>query len=407
MFKKTLSIVFCAILALSLCACAGPRSSAAKEEAAASSVQASEAKDSASAPVSEAAGEKSESSQTSEAAEANSASAQASGSTESSSAEAAAASSASAQTSEADEAEAAEPKSGEPLNLYVLAGPTGIGAMNLWSASDAGETAGKYNITMTGANDEIVAAISKGDADIAAIATNLASVLYNKTQGGISVLAVNTLGVLSVLSPGEQLESIADLAGRTIYSPGQGANPEYILRYVLTGNGLDPDKDVDIRFVGEGSELLSVWESEPDAFIMAPQPVATSLIMQNEGAVKLFDMTDEWDSVSGGASSLMMGCVVVRNEYLKDHAAEVELFLEEYGVSIQKAVDDPEGTSLLCENYGLIPKAALAQKAIPQCGLTFVTGNEMKERLSGYLQVMYDSDPKSIGGAMPGEDFYY
>ncbi|MBR4122630.1 MAG: ABC transporter substrate-binding protein, partial [Erysipelotrichaceae bacterium] len=316
-------------------------------------------------------------------------------------------SSASAQTSEAGEAEASESLSDTPLNLYVLAGPTGIGAMNLWSASDAGETAQKYNITMTGANDEIVAAISKGDADIAAIATNLASVLYNKTQGGISVLAVNTLGVLSILSPGEQLESIADLAGRTIYSPGQGANPEYILRYVLTGNGLDPDKDVDIRFVGEGSELLSVWESEPDAFIMAPQPVATSLIMQNEGAVKLFDMTDEWDSVSGGASSLMMGCVVVRNEYLKDHTAEIEVFLEEYGASIQKAVDDPEGTSLLCENYGLIPKAALAQKAIPQCGLTFVTGTEMKERLSGYLQVMYDSDPKSVGGAMPGEDFYY
>ena len=403
MFKKILSILFCVLLTLSLCACAGSSSSDAKEEKAqeaSSSAQASEEKEAsaASAQTSETAEASSSSAQASESAEASSSSAQSSESAE--------ASSASSQTSEAGEA-APESLSDTPLNLYVLAGPTGIGAMNLWSASDAGETALKYNITMTGANDEIVAAISKGDADIAAIATNLASVLYNKTGGGISVLAVNTLGVLSVLSSGEQLDSIADLAGRTIYSPGQGANPEYILRYVLKGNGLDPDNDVDIRFVGEGSELLTIWETEPEAFIMAPQPVATSLIMQNEGAAKLFDMTDEWAAVSGGESSLMMGCVVVRNEYLKDHAAEVEAFLEEYGASIRKAIDDPQTTSVLCENYGLIPKAALAKKAIPQCGLTFVTGEEMKESLSGYLQVMYDSDPGSIGGAMPGEDFYY
>ncbi|MBR3642227.1 MAG: ABC transporter substrate-binding protein [Parasporobacterium sp.] len=404
MFKKILSILFCVLLTLSLCACAGSSSSDAKEEKAqeaSSSAQASEEKEAsaASAQASETAKASSASAQASESAETSSSSAQSSESAE--------ASSASSQSSESGEAETPESLSDIPLNLYVLAGPTGIGAMNLWSASDAGETAQKYNITMTGANDEIVAAISKGDADIAAIATNLASVLYNKTGGGISVLAVNTLGVLSILSSGEQLESISDLAGRTIYSPGQGANPEYILRYVLKGNGLDPDNDVDIRFVGEGSELLTIWETEPEAFIMAPQPVATSLLMQNEGAVKLFDMTDEWAAVSGGESSLMMGCVVVRNEYLKDHAAQVEAFLKEYGDSIRKAIDDPQTTSVLCENYGLIPKAALAKKAIPQCGLAFVTGEEMKESLSGYLQVMYDSDPGSIGGAMPGEDFYY
>lgn len=293
------------------------------------------------------------------------------------------------------------------VNLYVLSGPTGIGAMNLWAAADTGETQNTYHITMPGANDEVVAAISNGDADIAAVATNLAATLYNKTSGGVTVLAVNTLGVLSLLGSGQEIASIADLAGKTIYAPGQGANPEYILRYVLTGNGLDPDKDVTIRFVGEGSELLTVWQTDPEAVIMAPQPVATSILMQNENARTLFNMTDEWGRVSGGDSTLMMGCLIVRNEFLQENPGAVALFLQEYAASIEKAQSDVEGTAALCEQYGLIPKAALAKAAIPSCGLTFVTGAEMKSALSGYLQVMFDADPKSVGGAMPGDDFYY
>ena len=332
-----------------------------------------------------------------------------------------AADAAEAPAAETPAGEAAEPaeagkdavatESVEGLRLFVLSGPTGIGAMNLWAAADAGETAQAYNITMTGANDEIVAALSKGEADVAAIATNLASTLYNKTEGGISVLAVNTLGVLSILAPasvsGEEIASVADLKGRTIYAPGQGANPEYVLRYVLSGNGVDPDADVTIQFVGEGSELLSVWQNDPEALIMAPQPVATALLMQNEGASKLFDMTDEWDAVSGGASRLMQGCVVVRKAFLEENPEAVETFLTEYQASSEKARSDVEGTAALCESYGLIPKAAIAQKAIPQCGLTFVSGEEMKEQLGGYLQVMFDAAPASVGGALPADDFYY
>ncbi len=293
------------------------------------------------------------------------------------------------------------------VNLYVLSGPTGIGAMNLWAAADAGETKNTYHITMPGANDEVVAALSNGEADIAAVATNLAATLYNKTSGGVTVLAVNTLGVLSMLSNGQEAAAVSDLKGKTIYAPGQGANPEYILRYVLTGNGLDPDKDVTLRFVGEGSELLTVWQSDPEAVILAPQPVATNILMQNDNARTLFDMTEEWDKIAGGDSTLMMGCVIVRNEFLQANPGAVELFLQEYAASIEKARSDVEGTAVLCEQYGLIPKAALAQKALPSCGLTFVTGAEMKTGLSGYLQVMFDANPKSVGGALPGDDFYY
>ena len=309
--------------------------------------------------------------------------------------------------SEPEQPETQEELTAAEINLYVLSGPTGIGAMNLWAASDAGETKNTYHITMPGANDEVVAALSKGDADSAAVATNLAATLYNKTDGGVTVLAVTTLGVLSLLSNGQEAATVSELKGKTIYAPGQGANPEYILRYVLTGNGLDPDKDVTLRFVGEGSELLTVWQSDPEAVILAPQPVATSILMQNENAKTLFDMTEEWDKIAGGDSTLMMGCVIVRNEFLQANPGAVELFLQEYAASIEKARSDVEGTAVLCEQYGLIPKAALAQKAIPSCGLTFVTGAEMKTGLSGYLQVMFDANPKSVGGALPGDDFYY
>ena len=311
------------------------------------------------------------------------------------------------ENSESEQPDTQEELTAAEINLYVLSGPTGIGAMNLWAASDAGETKNTYHITMPGANDEVVAALSKGDADIAAVATNLAATLYNKTSGGVTVLAVNTLGVLSLLSNGQEVNAVSDLKGKTIYAPGQGANPEYILRYVLTGNGLDPDKDVTLRFVGEGSELLTVWQSDPEAVILAPQPVATSILMQNENAKTLFDMTEEWDKIAGGDSTLMMGCVIVRNEFLQANPGAVELFLQEYAASIEKAQSDVEGTAALCEQYGLIPKAVLAQKAIPSCGLTFVTGAEMKTGLSGYLQVMFDANPKSVGGALPGDNFYY
>ena len=197
------------------------------------------------------------------------------------------------------------------MNVYVLAGPTGVGAMNLWAKSDAGETENTYHFTMAGSNDEVVAAISRGEADIAAVATNMAAALYQKTQGGVTVLAVNTLGVLSLLTSGEALDSAADLKGRTVYSIGQGANPEYILRYVLRENGLDPDRDVTLRFAGDAGELMGVWQSEPDAVIMAPQPAATAMLMQYEGSRLCLDMTEEWNRVSGGESTLMMGLSLI------------------------------------------------------------------------------------------------
>ena len=290
-------------------------------------------------------------------------------------------------------------------NVYVLSGPTGIGAANLKSKAEKGETTGKYNITVVAQPTEVVAKISKGEADIAAVATNLASNIYNKTNGKISVLAVNTLGVLNVVTPnGVEIKSLTDLKGKKVYTFGQGSNPEYIINYLLENNGIA--KDVTLEFKAEGTELLGVWATDPEAIIIAPQPVATALTIQNTGSKIAIDLTDEWEKLDTD-SALMMGCVIVRNEFLKENKATVEKFLEEYKASIEAANTDLDTTATLCETYGIVAKAAVAKKSIPNCNLCFIDGVEMKTKLSGYLKVLFDADKTAVGGALPADNFYY
>lgn len=290
-------------------------------------------------------------------------------------------------------------------NVYVLSGPTGIGAANLKDKADKGETAVDYNVNVVAQPDEVVGKISNGDADIAAIATNLAAKLYNKTNGGISILAVNTMGVLNVVTPeGVEVKSLADLKGKKVYTTGQGSNPEYIINYLLEKNGIADE--VSLEYKAEGTELLTVWANDPSAVIIAPQPVATTLTIQNKGAAIAVDLTDEWAKVGDG-SALMMGCVVVRNEFLKENPETVKKFLEEYEASITAANEDLDTTAALCETYGIVAKAAVAKKAIPNCNLCFVSGAEMQTKLSGYLAVLYNADKTAVGGKLPAEDFYY
>jgi len=292
-------------------------------------------------------------------------------------------------------------------NVYVLSGPTGIGAANLKALADRKETTGKYNISVVAQPDEVVAKISKGEADIAAIATNLAAKLYNKTNGGITLLAVNTLGVLNVVTPeGVEVKSLNDLKGKKVYTTGQGSNPEYIINYLLEKNNIDKTKDLTLEFKAEGTELLTVWANDPNAVIIAPQPVATAITIQHKGSKIAIDLTDEWEKVGEG-SALMMGCVVVRNEFLEKNPDTVKKFLEEYEASINKANSDIDGTAALCETYGIVAKTAIAKKAIPNCNLCYVSDSEMKTKLSGYLKVLFDADKTAVGGKLPADGFYY
>lgn len=299
-----------------------------------------------------------------------------------------------------------EEKTPGDVRITAIAGPTGVGMVNLMQKSADKETANTYTFNVISEPTQAVAAIQNGEADIAAVPTNLAAKLYKLTNGKVQVLAVNTLGVLHILENGEDIQSVQDLRGKTIYTDDQnkGANPEYILRYLLEKNGLKPDEDVRIEFVTDIDAAVASGEAD---IALVPEPKASTYLMQNQSIRRALNVTEEWNEVSGDDCALMMGCVIARTDYIEQNPDAVELFLEDYMASINAAKSDTETTATLCETYKIIPKAAVARQAIPNCGLVYVAGNTMKTRLSAYLNVLYEYDATIVGGELPGDDFYY
>ncbi len=298
------------------------------------------------------------------------------------------------------------------VRITTIAGPTGVGMAQLMAQNDAQKTANAYTFDVVDDPTKAVAAVSNGSTDIAAVPTNLAATLYKKTSGKVQILAVNTLGVLYMLDNGAGIKAVADLKGKEIYSSGQGANPEYVLRYILEKNGLNPDKDVKLHFVEDNDALTAAIVQGAAQVAMVPEPKVTVCLVQMKAAGKTvptvaLNMTEEWNKVAGGSSTLMMGCVIARKEFVEKNGAAVQAFLKEYERSITAVKSDVEAAAGWCETYKIIPKAAIAKQAIPRCGLTFVTGAAMKQQLSGYLDVLFKANPKVVGGSMPADDFYY
>lgn len=294
------------------------------------------------------------------------------------------------------------------VNVGMIQGPTGIGMVNLMKADEEEKATNNYTFSVATSPEEISAKLANpnGGLDIAAVPTNMAAALYQKTQGKVKLLAVNTLGVLYMLENGTSVQSVADLRGKTIYSTGEGANPEYILRYVLSKNGIDPDKDVNIEFLTENTELVAKLNKGEATLAMVPEPMVSTVTAQNKNVRVAFGMNDAWDAVAGENNKLMMGCVAVRSEFLEKNKAAVDAFLAEYKTSIEKT-SDVDATAALCEKYGIIPKAAIAKKAIPNCALVFVSGKDMKAQISAYYNVLFDANPKAVGGKLPDDAFYY
>lgn len=301
----------------------------------------------------------------------------------------------------ATEASAESEATEATLRIAGLKGPTTMGLVNLM----ADEVASSYDFTMYGAADEIVPLLVKGDLDAAAVPANLAATLYNKTNGAVEVACINTLGVLYIVENGETVNSVADLKGQTIVTTGKGTTPEYVLRYVLSENGIDPDSDVTIEYCSEATEALSKVQAGEATIAMLPQPFVTSALSQVEGLRVALDMNEEWQKVAG--SKLVTGVLVVRKDAVENDPEAFASFMEGYAASVEAANSDLEGTAALCEQYGVVAKAALAQKALPQCNIVFETGDEMKADLETYFNVLYAADPTSVGGTLPADDFYY
>ena len=289
------------------------------------------------------------------------------------------------------------------VRVAALKGPTAMGMVKLMEDSGEGSVNGNsYEFTVVGAPTEITPMLVKGEVDIAALPANLAAVIYNNTKGKVKVLAVNTLGVLYICENGNSVSSIEDLKGKTIYSSGKGSSPEYALDYILEQNGLS---DLPIEWKSEHADCVAALLNDPDAVALLPQPFATTAIMKNPSIRIALDLNKEWDKVSP-ESALLTGVVVARTEFVEKEGAAVEKFLEEYGKSTAWVNENVAESSLMIGNLGIVT-AQVAEKALPYCNIVCITGPEMKERLSGYLEVLYNANAKSVGGVLPGEDFYY
>ena len=303
------------------------------------------------------------------------------------------------------------------FKIAALKGPTAMGLVELMSLSDTANemmegkedvvsTGNTYEFTLAGSADEVTPALIKGDLDMACVPANLAAVLYGKTKGAVEVLAVNTLGVLYIVENGDAVQSMADLKGQTIVAAGKGSTPEYALRYLLSENGIDPDNDVTIDWKSEHSECVAALASGQATIALLPQPFVTVAQTKIEGLRMALDLTVEWDKLNNG-SGLITGVIMARRDVVEANPAAVDQFLQDYAVSVEWVNNDPANAAQLIAEYGIIEAAPVAEIALPYCNIVCITGSEMKDKLSGYLQVLADAEPASVGGALPGDDFYY
>lgn len=292
------------------------------------------------------------------------------------------------------------------IRIAALKGPTAMGLVKLMddSENESDELDNSYTFQIEASPDAVTPLIAKNEVDIACIPANLAAVLYNNT-GKIQVIAVNTLGVLYLVGTGDaSLSSLEDIKGRTIYSAGKGSTPQYAIETILSGYGLENGRDVTIEWKSEHAECVASLLSDSDALAVLPQPFATSALMQNSSLVVLSDLNDLWRNISG--TSLITGVTVVNREFAEENREDVEDFLSEYASSAEWVNENIEEAAALIEKYGII-KAQIALKAIDKCNIVVWTGEKMKENLSVYLEALYNGNPKSVGGTLPGEDFYF
>ena len=287
------------------------------------------------------------------------------------------------------------------VRVGALKGPTSMGLLFMMEDSE------QYEFQMAATVDELLPLMVQGEFDIALMPANMASVLYNKTNGGICVIDINTLGVLYMVSGDVSIQDITDLSGKTIYLTGKGTTPDYVLQYLLSVNGMNADA-CSLEYKSEATEVAAVLAENPDAVGLLPQPFVTAACAQNEALSVVLSMNEEWSKSQGeGGSRLVTGVSVVRKEFLKENESAVRAFLDGHAESTKAINEDLETGAALCVKAGIVAKEAVAKKAIPACNITCITREEMKQALSGYLQVLFEQSPQSVGGALPGEEFYY
>lgn len=296
--------------------------------------------------------------------------------------------------------EPVEPEfSGAEIKVGMLKGPTGMGAAWLMEQSELGLTLNSYEFTVAGAADEITGQLIQGGIDIAALPTNAISALYNKTEGKIVCLGVNTLGVLYILENGETISTIADLNGKTILASGKGSTAESVINHLLAENGVDAE----IYWASEHTEAATLAITGEYDIVMLPEPFVTNVMTKNENLRVALNLSEEWNKLTGEV--LTMGGIAVRREFLEQNPKAVAEFVKDYGMSIAFTNENPAEAGVLIEKFG-IAAASVAESAIPRCNIVWLSGEDYKTVLKNFLGVLFEANPASIGGNLPDEDFY-
>lgn len=301
------------------------------------------------------------------------------------------------------ESEIPNPEDDAEIKIVALKGPTAMGLTKLMEDSKNDDLG--YTFEIKAAPEEISLMAANGSADIFCVPANLASILYKKTGGGVQAIAINTLGVLYICENGSDVNSVDDLKGKTIYSAGKGSTPEYALNFILTSNGLEPGVDVNIEWKNEHTECLQAMLSGENCVAMLPEPFVTTAKAKSETVNVVLDLNKEWDKL-GVDSSLITGAAIVRAEFAQQHPDAVNKFLSEYEKSVDYVNNNIEEAAALIEKFDIV-KAEVAKKAIPNCNIVCIYGSAMKDKLAGYLQVLFDNEPTAVGGAVPDDSFYY
>lgn len=290
----------------------------------------------------------------------------------------------------------------EKIKIAALKGPTGMGIVKLME-----ENKDAYDITLFDSPDQLVSKVVNGEIDGAAVPSNLAPILYNKTKGGIQLVGINTLGILYIVENGNTIKDIKDLKGKTIYSSGKGSTPEFVLNYILKKNGLEPDKDVKIEYKMQHSDLAAAVASKEVKVAVLPEPFVTTTKAKDKDLQVAIDLTKEWEKVSEGNSKLVMGTLVFRKDFLEKRGKDVEEFLAKYKESVDFVNKNKVDAAKLIEKNGILPNAKIAEMAIPKCNIVFISAKDGKDSLDKFYKVLEQNDPKSIGGKLPDENFYY
>ena len=294
------------------------------------------------------------------------------------------------------------------VNVGLIMGPPSMGMGWFINEAKEGNTYNNFNFEVGGVDYTALASkFNTGDYDIIHCPSNVGAILYNNTdlKEEAVVADIGNLGLLYIMTTDPSVQSMQDLQGRNVYSIGEGGPPEYTMGYLLEQEGLT---DVNMSFKSTPFEVLNLLQDEENSIALLPQPFVEVAKLLVPGINTPIDITQEWDSLDleNGAESVTT-ITIVRKSFLEEHEEAVVEYLNMCKASVDYCLTNPKEAAAWTDEFETFLNGEVAEAAMPYVNMCAITGNEMKDKLSGFLQIMYDYNPDAVGGAMPGDDFYY